>query len=160
MGRQERVCGGCGEARNEYDDCRECKGCWDDYFDCCAGQLTCYAGFGYVCTYCDNFNGAPWARDEDLLEFLLEKYKLEQEDVYKEWASIQPVQKLPCFKCKETTCSKTHENEIDYELPEDHEEEEEDAAEIFGLCCKCVSDFPKDKWCEACLEPAQKKNKA
>lgn len=133
MGRIEMVCEGCHEAYSEYDPSLTCVKCHLDFFDqCCSDMITAYAGVGHVCQYCDNYNSAPAARDEDLLEFMCKKHGTKRSQVYEEWSSKQKVSKLACFVCKEF-CPHTDTNEVDVEVPD-----LDNGEEIYGMCCKCL----------------------
>jgi hypothetical protein len=157
MGRCERVCFGCSQAWTEYDEHLTCVECYNQYFeDCgCHRDLTCFAGVGLVCNKCNNYNSAPDATDEDLLDFLLKKYNLSRHDVYQEWAAKQPTRVLPCFRCKNKQCTLTHERTVIFTEEEEEENSEiPDGFETFGLCCNCVE--AKDK-CNGCMQNKRQK---
>lgn len=147
MGRCERVCAGCDSAWTEYDEHVTCSQCDNQYFDdCgCSKDVTSLAGIGLVCEKCNNYNSAPTATDEDLLEFIFKKY-LDRKQVILGCASEQSIRTLPCFRCKSETCKVTQENEI--KLTEKEMDElciEDDSISHFGQCCICAE---KEDLCE------------
>jgi hypothetical protein len=155
MGRCERVCAGCSSAWTEYDDYFTCSECHRQYFvDCgCSSEVTSLVGIGLVCDNCNNYNIAGAATTEQLYYYLLAKYELENEEVYREWAVKQETRTLPCFRCKSETCKATHENQI--HLTEKEIEDMDsftDMAAHFGQCCICAEkeNMLKGKKCDIC----------
>ena len=153
MGRCERVCAGCSSAWTEYDESLTCSECYKQYFvDCgCSSDVTSLAGIGLVCDNCNNYNISGGATTEQLYEFLLQKYSIDNLDVYREWASKQEKRTLPCFRCKSETCKATHENQI--HLTEKEIEDIESCADFhFGQCCICAEkeNMLKGKKCDVC----------
>lgn len=162
--RNERSCK-CGKAWTEYDDHVTCIKCRESFFEGCGciDALKSYAGVGFVCEECDNYNHAPVATNEDLLEFALTKYGITKEELEAEWDKEQPTVPLKCFRCQSKTCTHCQSHEIELTEKECNANGLDNETEHYGICCQCVIKYEGEdqltEVCDACKQSSGKKLK-